>query len=69
MMLSHQTQRQNQRSGKTNIPKDYIYHLCCSTQNPAEIKDTILRWCQDLTQFYKVSFKKSFFFVEVYLYS
>ncbi|CAF2733998.1 unnamed protein product [Rotaria sp. Silwood2] len=24
-----------------------------SSQNPSMIKDTILRWCQDLTQFYK----------------
>ncbi|CAF1002603.1 unnamed protein product [Rotaria sordida] len=24
-----------------------------SSQNPSTIKDTILRWCQDLTQFYK----------------
>ncbi|CAF5062872.1 unnamed protein product, partial [Rotaria magnacalcarata] len=25
------------------------------SQNPTKIKDTILRWCQDLTQYYKVN--------------
>ena len=28
--------------------------ICFSPQNPTAIKDTILRWCQELTQFYRV---------------
>ncbi|CAF3896810.1 unnamed protein product [Rotaria sordida] len=36
-----------------NYSQNNTYNVYLSSQNPSTIKDTILRWCQDLTQFYK----------------
>ena len=54
--MSHQIQQLGQSSGKDRSEIFLVQgQFEFSSQNPSMIKDTILRWCQDLTQFYKVS--------------